>query len=73
MPIKIIDNIVIRGSKLYYILRNPGLSRCNPLCNTGFPKCPPSCITGFKVCPFGINKCPFRGCAESALCNTARN
>ena len=69
MPIQNIDNIVTRGSKLYYIF----LRRCDRQFNMEFNKCPPSCITGFKVCPFGINKCPFRGDVVPVLCNTARN
>ena len=37
MPIQNIDNIVIRGSKLYYIF----LRRCNRQSNMEFNKCPP--------------------------------
>ena len=89
MPIKIIDNIVIRGSKLYYIflcnnglsnngLSNNGLSnnrlyRCNDQSNRVFNECPPLCITGFKVCPLVLDECPFKGGAVPALCHTARN
>ena len=79
MPIKIIDNIVIRGSKLYYIflcnngLSNNGLYRCNAQSNRVFNECPPLCITGFKVCPLGLDECPFKGGAAPALCHTARN